>query len=796
MANRSWRARGDVLFDGGVFVVGLLVAALAVAAWVAGGPQPRISSVLVAALTVVMSRFPLVLTQRTGDVEIGFEASILVFLSLTSPPVQALALWSIGMLIGLWFQPRRLRARAFNIGITLSSGSLLIAVVAYAHAHGFRGALELAMVIAGCAVYFLFDLLITAVSLSFEASEPLRSAIRWRSIPLGLLCFVGVDTVGYLGVLLFRTEPSWTLLLLLAPVGTILFAAQAVSRSRSTQQRLTGLFEASTQAPEWLDEQEGEHALVEQAERILHHTRVEVRNRPAAGDEIGTELDVAGSALRYVVATRTVRALRFDADDQRALDALTAVGAASLNRRRLADQMQYLARHDVLTGLVNRGVFSDRLDHALQMRRQPGDLAVLYCDLDGFKSINDRLGHAAGDQLLVAVAERVRGCLRPADTASRLGGDEFAILLEGMSAPNGAQVLADRVLTALRPTFVVAGQEVSMQASIGIAYATDERRGVDLLRNADTAMYRAKAMGKGRSELFHPVMRRENLQRIELEEELRRVVESGAIEVAFQPIVDLFSGRIDGFEVLARWTHSRLGPVSPEVFIPMAEQLGLIRQLGAQVLEHGHAAGVVLWERCGRAFTVGVNISPAQVTDPDLLARVARLMAAAPEVHLVLELTEGTLLADDAETSAALTALQAAGAGLAVDDFGVGYSSIGYLHRLPVTIVKIDKSFIAGLWDDRARTLVQGVIAMAEAMDLGVVAEGIEDWVTAATVRDMGCRLGQGFLLARPLTLDQAVEAALGGPVDVSALSTVRPVRAVGRPARESLLTRRAPHTT
>jgi len=168
-----------------------------------------------------------------------------------------------------------------------------------------------------------------------------------------------------------------------------------------------------------------------------------------------------------------------------------------------------------------------------------------------------------------------------------------------------------------------------------------------------------------------------------------------------------FSGRIDGFEVLARWTHSRLGPVSPEVFIPMAEQLGLIRQLGAQVLEQGHAAGVVLWERCGRAFTVGVNISPAQVTDPDLLARVGRLMTAAPEVHLVLELTEGTLLADDAETSAALTALQAAGAGLAVDDFGVGYSSIGYLHRLPVTILKIDKSFIAGLWDDRARTLVQ-----------------------------------------------------------------------------------------
>lgn len=785
MGQTSRRVPFDVALDALVFAGGAGVALVSVPLWLTTAPlthRATVAGILAAAMASVMSRFPLVLSQRSGDAEIGFEASLLVFLSLISSSTQALALWSTSMLITCWFQRRRTRARLFNIGTTVGGGALLVSVVGVGQRLGYTGALELAMVVAGCSAYFMFDLLVTALSLALENHTPLASALRWRAVPLGLLCFVGVDTVGYLGALLYRTQAQWTLVLLLVPIATILVAANSVSKSRTAQERFSGLFAAATQAPEWANEDQIEQALVEQTERILQNADAEVRAYPAESGEIGTPLEVEGRALRHLVARRGARASAFGRDDERALEALVAVGSSSLNRRRLADEMTYLARHDVLTGLANRVVFADRLDHALELRPRIGELAVLYCDLDGFKSVNDRHGHESGDHLLIAVAERLHSCLRTADTAARLGGDEFAVLLEGLTEPRGAEALAERVLAALQPPFRVRGHEVRIRASIGIAYGTDEKRGVDLLRNADSALYRAKSLGKGRIEVFHPELRLRDLERIELEEALRKAVGEGAIDVVYQPLVELSTGRIDGFEALARWTHSTLGPVSPDTFIPMAERLGLIAALGASVLEQAHADAVTLLERCGRPFSIAVNVSAAQVPDRSLLDRVTRLVASAPSVPLVLELTEGTLLADEYDTLRALLALQATGAALAVDDFGVGYSSIGYLHRLPVAIVKIDKSFVQGLWDERACTLVQGVIAMAKAMDLEVVAEGIEDWATAATVYQMGCRLGQGFLLARPMPFAQAAQVASSGNFDVTPMLVAGPVGQIPPP--------------
>ncbi|MDP9241079.1 MAG: EAL domain-containing protein [Actinomycetota bacterium] len=771
----------DVALDLAIFAVGLSIAVGSVALWLIGGPDLTVYEVVVAGLAIFMSRHPLTLLQRAGDIEVGFEAALLVFLALTGPPLQALALWSLAMLATHLSQRRRWRARIFNIGTTVVGGALLVWICALGRSAGVTGVRELVMVVVACSVYFCFDLVATAISIAVEEHEPLASTLRWRSVLLALSCFVGVDTLGYLGALLLRTHSAWTLLLLLMPVGAILVAGLSVSRSRLAEQRLSGLFDAATQAPDWADEAEFERALVAQAEVILRRSIVELRPQPAGPGEIGAVLAVDGRGPRHLVARRTVNVNRFNDDDQRALEALAAVGAASMNRRRQTDETAYLARHDILTGLVNRGVFSDRLEHALQLRRRTGEVAVLYCDLDGFKSINDRLGHEAGDRLLVAVAQRLSSCLRTSDTAARIGGDEFAILVEALPDPSGPRQLADRILAACEPTFCVDGRDVHMALSIGIAYAKGDGSGEDLLHQADTAMYRAKAHGKGRAEVFEPIMQSEILQRIELEEELRKAVRSHVIELEYQPVVALVTGRIEGFEALARWYHPTLGPVPPAVFIPMAERMGLIDQLGQQVLALGHAAGVAMRDIGGRPFTMGVNVSPAQVKDPALLQQVNELIASAPDIQLVLELTESALLADDAETSSALVALEEAGAALAVDDFGVGYSSIGYLYRLPVKIVKLDRSLIQALGEPRALTLVQGVVAMAQAMGMTVIAEGIEDWATAIAVRRLGCPLGQGYVLARPMPLDQALAASSAGFLHTSMLQAGIPDRGSSR---------------
>jgi EAL domain-containing protein (putative c-di-GMP-specific phosphodiesterase class I) len=289
-----------------------------------------------------------------------------------------------------------------------------------------------------------------------------------------------------------------------------------------------------------------------------------------------------------------------------------------------------------------------------------------------------------------------------------------------------------------------------------------------MVANADTAMYVAKSRGKGTVARFEPSMRSEEIDRLELEDALRHAVRDGLITVQFQPIVELSTGLIDGFEALARWTHPTLGPIGPDRFIPAAERTGLIRQLGLQLLERAHEGGRLLSERAGRPLALGVNLSPMQVTDETLAERVRELRDLHPEVPLVLELTEGMLLGNDLPTVAALSRLRQGGVRLAIDDFGIGYSSVGYLHRLPVDVLKIDKMFVSELHDPRSRALVAGVVAMAHAMNLSVIAEGVEDWDSADAVRDLGCDLAQGYLFSRPLPLAAAADLAAVGSFELA----------------------------
>ncbi|HTW20112.1 MAG TPA: EAL domain-containing protein [Mycobacteriales bacterium] len=759
MAARRWSSKG---FDVGVFLAGSTLGLFCVLHWALAGTDRSLQAVAAIPLVAVLSRYPLVLRPKedTGDVVIGFEASALVFLVLTVPVTQALAFWSIGELAAQALTRTSMQTRLFNIGVTILGGGAAAWVATLRPQLTVLSPMRLGLLMLGCSCYFLFDLLTTSVSLAIEHRTSLRSAAPWRSMWLGLACFVGVDTLGYLAALLDHDESTWTLALLLVPIGTILVAVRSVSQSHLAQLQLSGLFEAATEAPDWLDTDQVERVLTTTAQRILRRTRVTFRAESPPLPAIGALVSSPGAPDRYLVAEHTRSPYRFDNGDRQTLTALAALGQAALHRQRMTEEMTYLARHDVLTGLANRVLLAERLDHALSHRRTT--VALLYCDLDGFKAINDRYGHTVGDRLLVTVAQRLKDLLRAGDTAARIGGDEFAILVDDAGTTAHAEQIADRILESLRRPFHIDGATLRIGVSIGIAVSSGAETGEELLRDADTAMYYVKSRHRGGLYLFHTDLRSETLRRLELQDDLRQAIDEDRIEVHYQPVVQLATGRVEGFEALARWTHPRLGAINPEVFIPLAEQMGLISRLGHQVLRKSVETAREMAMQAERAFSIAVNVSPLQLEDADLVPEVANLARAYPLVSLVLELTESTMIGDSVALDA-LTALRDAGAVLAVDDFGVGYSSVSYLHRLPVDMIKVDRSFVSGMSDPRTVVLVEGIIAMATAMNLGVIAEGIEDTAAVGTLAIMGCQLGQGFLFGRPLPRDEAISMARQG---------------------------------
>jgi diguanylate cyclase (GGDEF)-like protein len=750
-----------------IVAVGVAIICAASVRWFSAGHHLDAMDLAAAALIVLMARYPVVLPQDGGDAVIGFEISALVFLTLTRSPAEALVAWSIGQIVSQTLCRRALRNRLFNVGVTAFGGGLFVTIIGIGGPPDDMSVRELALISLACAAYFLLDLVITAVSLALESHTPLD--VRWRAAWMPLLVFVAVSTMGFLAALLTNSAPRWTLLLLLVPIATILVAVRSVSESRLSQMRLGGLLDAATRAPDWADPGSIERTLIEQAERVLRHSVAELRDAPPGPREIGHQLEVPGQPLRWLVARAATSSAKLTDLDGDALKALTALATANLGRRQLTDEMAYQAQHDLLTGLPNRALLGQRLEAALTNGNKT---SVLYCDLDGFKAVNDRFGHDVGDELLVAVADRLRQSLRARDLLARLGGDEFAVVVSHNNIVQ-AEDIAGRLLESLQTPFLISGNVTRIQASIGIAHSGDELNASDLMREADMAMYRAKGLGKNRIVVFEPSLRSETLYLLEMEDELRKALANGDLHLAFQPLVDLVSGKVLGFEALARWTHETLGEISPAIFIPLAEQQGLMSQLGSQVMERLHEAAEHFQHVSETPLSLSVNVSPLEVCEPRLLSQVRRFIADYPDVDLVVELTESVLLGDDVETSSALESIAQSGARLAVDDFGVGYSSIGYLQRFPVRLVKIDKSYVQTVEDPRTRKLVQGVVAMCHAMGLTVVAEGIESADSADMMRDLGCRVGQGFSLARPLPLADAVALARRGNVGAVGVTAV-----------------------
>jgi diguanylate cyclase (GGDEF)-like protein len=469
---------------------------------------------------------------------------------------------------------------------------------------------------------------------------------------------------------------------------------------------------------------------------------------------------------------------RYGSRDQQVLLSFAEHASLALNHARAVEEAVHEALHDSLTGLPNRSLFVDRLRHAVARAGRTGTpVAVLFCDLDGFKTVNDSLGHRTGDRLLVSVAGRLADCLRPADTIARLGGDEFAVLLEELREPGDAARAAQRLLESLSSPFELREREFFISASIGIAAGSEEPE--TLLRDADLAMYRAKSRGKGRYAIFEPGMHTAIVERLDLEVDLKGAIERDELVLAYQPIFSLRSGAVAGVEALVRWRHPKRGVVLPEHFVPLAEESGVIRELGRWVLRTACHQGALWRARYPGhpGLQIGVNLSGAQLREPGLVDEVAEALASAQldPSGLTLEITETALMESFESAIEQLDALKRLGVDLAIDDFGIGYSSLRYLRRLPLDNLKIEKSFVDGIGrSDDEPALLRAIVDLADIFGLTVIAEGIERPEQRERLLALGCDLGQGHLLSEPLPPAEADAlllrvGLLGGPAPESA---------------------------
>jgi len=507
----------------------------------------------------------------------------------------------------------------------------------------------------------------------------------------------------------------------------------------------------------------------ERRDVVVDDLGADPRLQPAA------HLDAVGAVSALVVpvigrwgpygalSVHTRRRRVFTPDDARFVGSIANALALALERRRAEEETLHQALHDTLTGLPNRALFVNRLEHAVE---RPNDAvtAILLIDLDHFKVVNDSLGHELGDALLIEVGRRLRRVVRSGDLIARIGGDEFGLLYEDLAPTTQIEDFATRIIAALDSPFPAAGHQLHLGASIGIAvHRGGPTSAAALLRDADTAVYQAKDRGRGSWVLFDQSHRTRAVARLETESELRHALDTDQLEVHYQPIIELATGATTGVEALVRWRHPERGLVLPDEFIPLAEQVGLIEQLGGIVLRRATTQARRWMDRPGAPpLLVAVNLSARQALRPGLVEEIATILEAAgvPPEGLCIELTESVLLTDLARTADAIRALRATGIRIAVDDFGTGYSSLSYLTRLPVDVVKIDRSFITALErgsDERA--VVRSIIMLAHDLGLVALAEGVETAAQRDALVELGCDQAQGYWFGRPLPANQLVLA-------------------------------------
>ncbi len=607
----SWR------FDLTLCVLGLaLLAAAAPQAWL-GGWEVGLAALIGVPVIVLVARHPMVLDGDDGGIEIGFDSLVLIFLLCTFDERAALAVWGLGVIATQLSSGKKPASKAFNVGVGIVGGAASAAVL-----HVVRGSAdgtprELVAMVAAATAYFFIDYVLSAISIGIDSGTPVRKHLVQPGTWMAVACFVPFDLLGYLAAVVLRTNPWWMLSLLVIPLITLLVATRALTRGRENARRLTVLLEAAVRVQSVHEPGLVVEALLHDARRLIRLVDVEVRGTPPEADEIGAQVRRGKDAL-WVIAPARDRARSTVQADQHALDALAVLCADAFARLQLTTDMVHYARHDPLTDLPNRGILLDRVAHALHLARRRGvRVALLFVDLDEFKPVNDRFGHATGDEVLVEVGKRLLGATRDSDTVARLGGDEFAVLLEDVSI-NEVVEISDRILASLTRGVEVAGHHVMLGASIGIAYGDGTESGEALLRQADLAMYEAKGRGKRQSVSYEPAIGRASTERLELVEELRLAIERKQLRVVYQPVVAAATGRVAGVEALVRWELNG-SDVPTDVFVRIAEETGLVVPLGELVLETVIRDAPALREAAGGPISMSVNISARQLRDPRLL---------------------------------------------------------------------------------------------------------------------------------------------------------------------------------
>lgn len=749
------RAERGTIFDVSCFTVGLaLLTWCLVMLGRDGWPVPAVA-LLAVPLIAALARFPVVVDEGDGGIEIGFDSAVLMLLACTLTGPAALAVWSVGVVCTQLTSARRWRAKVFNIGVGIIAGGVATATVHVLRGPDPAGPRELAAVALAAAAYFAIDYAASAVSVALDSSTSLRTVLLQRGTWLAVAVFVPFDLLGYLGAVLTRTTPWWTLALLAVPLATLVIATRAISHGRENARRLQVLLDAAVDSQTLSQRSEVLDTLVKDAQRLLRLPGVVVRPEPPSDSEVGSQVR-GGERAVWVVAPASSRARSTVHADQRALAALAAVAKAAFARLALTEDLVHLARYDPLTDLPNRAVFLDRLHYALHLaRRRQHQVALLFVDLDGFKPINDRFGHAAGDAVLVDVARRLRAHVRDGDMVARLGGDEFAVLLEDIELDEVTEVCG-RVLTAISRGVDTPDQQVAVSASIGISYGSGHEQADEMLRNADLAMYSAKSRGKNSLVVYDPGMLKNRLERLELLEALEDALRRDALTLVYQPVIVADTGQISGVEVLARWRHEGVN-VPPDVFIKLAEETGLIGAVGTAVLDMARRDADAITRAADGEIKIAVNVSPTQLNDPAFIGQVRVTLAGMAGAGLVLEITEREGISQDEAVLDTMRRINEMGVTFAIDDFGVGFSSISYLQKVPALIVKIDATLSQHIdHDDQARGLLRSITMMAQSLGHDVVIEGVERESQLSLVReDVQGAFAQGYHMYRPMPLPE-----------------------------------------
>ncbi|MEO6879747.1 MAG: EAL domain-containing protein [Mycobacteriaceae bacterium] len=777
---QAWRLPRVALLSLSAIVASAVVAATVMlhGATTTGWDGDVVGAVLA---TIVFVWVPFTLPRSSGGVGVSFEPCVLVYLLMTHPSEVAVGAWLLGFVIGhVTYRSRVvLRHRIFNVASGTLAGAAAVTVVGSMQQAATVGPnpLNLLVILVALAAYLVVDVALTAVQLTREISTPVLPEIRQAFLALSALLVGTSGAMAFLAVVVHRDLPSWTLLLVLVPLLTLMVVGRALVVRDRAQWTHARLYEAATAFAALTDAEGIKPTLLSWSAAVLDHGAPELRHREPDSEELGVQVLAEDEPL-WLVHRADHRPSARD-QDLTALRSLADLGEQARVRLSLQAGLNHSARHDPLTGLANRSVLVGALRSAMDNHPSGGQRGLLMIDLDDFKAVNDRFGHLVGDEYLQAVAGRIRTAVDPGDVVARLGGDEFAVLVLG-DEPGGLSRTAAAVLTSLGRDLTSGRQVLTIGASIGATGWSTNDDVTSVLSHADLALYAAKQSGKNAIREFHYGLLQESVQRNRMIDDLRLAIPN--LQVHYQPVVDLERGCVDGSEALVRWCNGGVD-VPPALFVPLAEDCGLIRELGRHVLRRVTADLPAMHAAAGRPVSLAVNLSAHQLGDPELPTLVRDAVRAAAPAALLLEMTERVLVDDDDATLAAVQELTSTGAKLVLDDFGAGYSAIGYLRRLPVDVVKLDRSLIAGLDElSRSRDLVDGLLRLCRAMRITTLAEGVETDGEWATVVALGCTLAQGYIFGRAqplegfLTLLRTHGSTLGRrPAPVPAMAVPEP---------------------